>query len=949
MQYYITIQDVDNLEDELIIHFSGKDDVVLTWEGGDDKTQAIIGSQLSFSLLVDDCEEGKYDKYFTTNEQKWRVELRIDNEGEANDDIIWRGFLLPESYSEPYANNTFLVNFSAVDGLGLLKGKDLPDKYYEEELRVTDFITKALEMTGIDFDLLLAPAIVNSNVPFWGAIIFDGRHFVNDQGERSSAYEILEYIVYSMRCQLFQDPKGSKGWWRMEGLNKRQLIRNEYRIFPMGNNGIPLDYTTFDKNVKQLDWVAYPSIDLVPPFKKVVATHDKEDLELPERLYQLGETDFNLNKNSVQNYFIPEAWQYDTDYFPLFLYDKENLFFRNEAQNPVFDESRKFELRHKPYILEGQQIKISLAFKISFFPGDYKPTEAELEDFVNAVVYRVSLNNNILFYNHEAPPFSNQTLNFNTSGEAEVELFYTATESGSLNIELFEPFGDVTATHKGGAYLTDLSLEAISETENDFYTATIDENASKTQELELPISQDVTGLTPNFQLDYLRATQPGSGGIIVGFIHRIFEDHGIKYYSVSIQTAKLIEQFPDSVYYRYGTTFDNYKFNNPKVIYNYEGGDEFVVTGIQEFPADTPQQFAVFTRKTREPQIPQNQWMEWSNSFYGIEKKPYLQVVAELEKELYEVPFLQMEGDAKNPVKINDMIRFRYKGEWRYLMVSNCEWNIGDNTSKLLLQEAMYNGNSIGLIPPFVFAGEDKTVQNPGNVISNADATAIAINGTIETYLWEQTAGTPATIEEPNQLFPMIHNITGTGNVFKLTVTDSNGNTASDTMEINTQINHELVFDVIQHINDTGGTGLRKEYWLIQIDFDPVLGDDEMVNLYYEVEMEMDAIHYSFFSNEFYVRIVKNGIEVYKEMLFPNAEGSDENWTENKKNVSFKGVLTCFKECDINFELMASEDFVAVSQFNHAQTKITFTHAESVNGHYTKITNLPKGETSFLP
>lgn len=934
MNYYVTIQDVDNLQDELILHFAEKDSVSLKWLGGDDKTQTIIGSELNFSLLVDDCEEGKYDKYFTTDEQKWLVRLwqKVEEDTPQGDLLIWKGYLLPETYSEPYANKTFFVYFSAVDGLGLLKGKYLPGQYYEVENPVMDYIKEALKLTGLDYDIWFAPAIVNANERRWDKVYYDGLWNVdnNEDAKKKSAYEILDDLLYSMRCQLFQ----ANGKWYIEGINKRVTLKKQYDIFlfdggPVGN--------IEEANVKQLDFVSYPNIDLIPPYKEITASHDREGLELPETLYRVDKTEFNLNQYSVQNYWIPEGWQYD-DYRPMFYYNKENLFFENEAENPAFDDTRKFELRSKPYVLKGQRLKLNIAFKVMFNDPNIPPDQAKANSWLNTIVYRVSIGGNPIFFNHNSFYLNPESLSFNTSGEAEAELIFEVKESGALNVEIFEPWGDIQSRGYSGAYLTNLSLEdtTTETTDSDTYshTVTIDENASKTQELELPVSQDLTALTPNFQLDYLRIMQPGSGSIITGLIHRIFEDHGTKYYSVSIQTAKLIEQFPESVYYRYGVTFDNYKFNNPKVIYNYEGGDEFVVTGIQEFPADTPQQFAIFTRKTREPQITRDKWIEWSNSFYGIEKKPYLQVAAEIEKELYEVPFLQIEGSCKNPVKINDFIRFRYKNQWRYLTVTDVEWNIGENESRVLLQEAMYNGNSIGLIPPFVFAGEDKTVANPGLVVSNSDATAVSINGSIVSYLWEQISGSPATITSSDSLHPMISGVTGTGNVFRLTVTDSNGNTASDTMEINTSTPVVLVGNVTHDTQDENNA--LKVY---QLETSPALTAGQAFEFSYKAFLETNVSSVNNLVS--FVKITKNNIEIKKEITVPfdGQQGPILEFDED-----FEGSLIFRAGDTILIQLGYTTDGVGIIQYGGV---VNIENFRPVDGHVT-VNNIPFTMDAFF-
>ena len=122
MNYEVHIIDRDALADPLILHYASKDSIEVNWLGGEDLLQPIVGSELNFNLEVLHGEDAKYDQYFVSDEKRWLVKKVISDTQE----VIWTGYLLPESYSEPYSWPLFYVDFSAVDGLGLLKGKKLP-------------------------------------------------------------------------------------------------------------------------------------------------------------------------------------------------------------------------------------------------------------------------------------------------------------------------------------------------------------------------------------------------------------------------------------------------------------------------------------------------------------------------------------------------------------------------------------------------------------------------------------------------------------------------------------------------------------------------------------------------------------------------------------------------------------------------------------------------------
>lgn len=101
---------------------------------------------------------------------------------------------------------------------------------------------------------------------------------------------------------------------------------------------------------------------------------------------------------------------------------------------------------------------------------------------------------------------------------------------------------------------------------------------------------------------------------------------------------------------------------------------------------------------------------------------------------------------------------------------------------------AQYGLETVAGTLPTVNAGVDGTVTNPVEVYTTAAATASGgTGGEIVSILWEQVGTTPAvaTITGANTLTPDFSGLTANGTyTFKITVTDDEGNTASDTMEI---------------------------------------------------------------------------------------------------------------------------------------------------------------------
>lgn len=109
---------------------------------------------------------------------------------------------------------------------------------------------------------------------------------------------------------------------------------------------------------------------------------------------------------------------------------------------------------------------------------------------------------------------------------------------------------------------------------------------------------------------------------------------------------------------------------------------------------------------------------------------------------------------------------------------------VTDNENASASDEVQINVNWLRPLPE-VSAGADQAV-NEGETVNLAGSASIE-NGTISSYLWEQIAGTSVTLQSPNQastsfVAPFVAvNDTLT---FRLTATDDQGESNSDTMQV---------------------------------------------------------------------------------------------------------------------------------------------------------------------
>jgi len=168
----------------------------------------------------------------------------------------------------------------------------------------------------------------------------------------------------------------------------------------------------------------------------------------------------------------------------------------------------------------------------------------------------------------------------------------------------------------------------------------------------------------------------------------------------------------------------------------------------------------------------------FSNSVEGFESSDIELVNAVVSEfdgsdEKYEV-MIKPDGNEDITIKIPASVALGSNGdpniESELYIITN---NIEDNTS---LNK-----------PPLANAGEDQTVKGSVKVTLSASNSADP-DGTIQSYIWEQTEGTLVTLSDANAIKPTfttsLPNTESETMVFKLTVTDDNDATDSDFVNI---------------------------------------------------------------------------------------------------------------------------------------------------------------------
>ena len=918
MNYEIHIQDVDQLADPLIEHYAERNSPRVEYLGGDDPTQPIVPSLCGFSLETNDGQDGKYDQYFTSNEKKYLVTKVISDTQE----IVWRGYLLPETYQEPYLNPLFYTYFEAVDGLGLLKGRELPEDFYSKEKSVIEILSECLQLTQIDFDIYLSPAIQNKLKRNWKDIILDTKKYF-DEEKLPSAYDFLEDIIFSMRCQLFQ----CEGRWYIEGINKRHLPKNTF--FKYSITGEFLGTVDINKNVKSLKHFLSADVSMMPALGKVTVIQEAPELKLADNIYKDdGDGDW-IVPIGVDGSFYPREWNY-TELFRPKHYPPDNFLElpATDSELGVFDpRERKISLKNRPYIRKGTRVSIKLAAqfidKLGITGGSGGLTAMENAyqngEFIDPFKYRIFHAGALILSNNNTQEFDPTRLSLDVSGKGEIQLYFITTADGYLNIELHQPTGLSFADPY--IQIKNLTIEKVGQAGKEVIELIVDEKSSVTKEVELKISDNILANSKSWQLEKLREYDSTETQLIeVPILYYQFID-GKHYSIVSLEGAVLIEQFPDNVFWRVETR----PVVNPKVHYNLNGSGEMAIEVNSPYSYGN---FYVNVQPYKRPETDRLDWLKWVDSVYGLESKTYAEIVADIEKNLAQIPRLNISGSVDYPLKYNDLIEFEWKGKKRLFSLIDLQWNPDDNESTFILNEAIYGGSGTAEQPPIVYAGSDHVISGEDSEVTVYDAEVIPTNGNIASLLWEQVVGTGATFNNNSILLPVISNITGDNNVFRLTAVDSKGSSASDEMQVIKSVGYVISTTTPVVTSKTDRTIKTKET-ICKIVVTPELsqGESILINFSTQINVIGDIENNGGLG---YINVMKNGVRAFTLQ--------NDKLSYEKNDYAGDGGVNYTAGDNIELQLHSSLFITSALEVNH---RVDLTEAAFNNSQNKAISGLP--------
>lgn len=162
------------------------------------KNGRIISTSIEF--LAECLVWGEFAEFYTQDPRRFQVLVGRGDDGEGNTRPIWRGYVTPEIYSEPYISAPYDVRICANDGLGELKLYD-----WEPVGRQTMAQTLAtlLEAAGADYSSIYS---VSSLRPASGQApdFYDSVYIDLDYLAGKSYYDVLQSLLESINADIMQ-------------------------------------------------------------------------------------------------------------------------------------------------------------------------------------------------------------------------------------------------------------------------------------------------------------------------------------------------------------------------------------------------------------------------------------------------------------------------------------------------------------------------------------------------------------------------------------------------------------------------------------------------------------------------------------------------------------------------------------------------------------------------
>ena len=194
--------------------------IVITPNSNSDEPEpGIISSQLNFSFIASTVDDfSNLPLFLTFNDREYYVELtRTPVNGSQT--VLWKGFMFNDYVTVPFTTGNLQIDVTCIDALSFMKNSFYPYTDSSNQLeKLYSVISQGLNSIGYPNTTFLYQccsyfgsamfnrSIAASNEPF------DQTYIYKRDLQQKSYYDLIEQIVKSFGCRLFQQ---NGDWWIM--------------------------------------------------------------------------------------------------------------------------------------------------------------------------------------------------------------------------------------------------------------------------------------------------------------------------------------------------------------------------------------------------------------------------------------------------------------------------------------------------------------------------------------------------------------------------------------------------------------------------------------------------------------------------------------------------------------------------------------------------------------
>lgn len=354
IKYYFTFADYFNNEIKVNIlgaNFEGTatevkctaDPLTISYPGDDRNVlKTIFGSEAKINLLS--MTDFQFIDLHTSSGRDYRIDIY------KNDVLFWKGWMLPDLFTEPYVAPPYDVSISARCGLGELKDIDIPETIEELTLAYVSNIKTQYPtlysiivhgLRKIETNLALKEAINLYHEPETDAIYSPLiQTTVNLEAyDGMSWHDVIDDILKPFGARLYQM---SGQWWLVrikefkESLTVRTWDIDSYVLTAPSVETTKL--TTFQINKPTGDFITGGAqLDILPAWQKLIT---KQELGNVDNIVKNPNFNIESGYDNILKKYIPAFWKYDNkppvifniDGTPIFCnnyYGKQGIFYQN--------------------------------------------------------------------------------------------------------------------------------------------------------------------------------------------------------------------------------------------------------------------------------------------------------------------------------------------------------------------------------------------------------------------------------------------------------------------------------------------------------------------------------------------------------------------------------------------------------------------------------------------